>query len=98
MMPRQPSVPKVISAFATVVPIVLGYGARRPVVRRGRGGPLRPRHFADDLLEADLGPPAEPGASFARVATQVRDFGRTEVGAIDLHVLLPVEPGRSEER
>src|ERR1700693_2917023 len=99
MMPRQPSVPKVISTFATVFPILAGSAAarvgsagfrRRSARNAGRPdaerAQTRLQHFADQLLEADLRPPAKPGASLGRVATQVGDLGRTEGGAIEFHV------------
>src|SRR5438309_9190636 len=111
MMPRQPSVPNLIStANAIGSPSATNpnrragnrsAGFRRPLaeVRLGLepgSGEIVLEHLPDHFLEGDLGAPAQPGPGLAGVASQVGDFRRTEVRLVDLDVVLPVETDQPE--
>ena len=60
------------------------------------GGEVVLEHLADHFREADFGTPAETYPGLAGIAAEVGDLGRTEVGLIDLDIVLPLEPDESE--
>src|SRR5438094_1384916 len=105
MMPRQPSVPNLIStANAIGSPSATNpnrragnrsAGFRRPLaeVRLGLepgSGEVVLQHLPDHFLEGDPGAPAQPGPLLAPVAAQVRYLRGTEVSVSDLRRGLPV--------
>src|SRR6266480_1146167 len=108
MMPRQPSVPNLIStANAIGSPSLANPSGDRSAcflrslaeVRLGLepgSGEIVLEHLPDHFLEGDLGAPAQPGPGLAGVASQVGDLRRTEVRLVDLDVVLPVETDQPE--
>src|SRR5213082_3647516 len=111
MMPRQPSVPNLIStANAIVSPSATNpnrragnrsAGFRRPLaeVRLGLepgSGEVVLEHLPDHFLEGDLGTPSQPGPRLTGVAAQVGYLRGTEVRLVHFDVVLPVEADQPE--
>ena len=53
-------------------------------------------HELDQLLEANLGFPAELALRLGWIADEQIDFGRAFVAGVILHVFLPIQPDMTE--
>src|SRR5947209_9468225 len=94
MMPRQPSVPNLISTGNST-----GLGRTvAQVLRRGeaRRREVKLEHLPDHLAKRRLRSPAQHLARLFGIAAEVRNVGRTEVGLVHLDVLLPVQADHAE--